>query len=161
LWKLVFGLRETYTPRPFWGRGAQGASEGSIRGRKVVLAQHGHAAQHPFFGKYIPPQDHGSANFNRSTQNRLWRENTRYPGSNDVLAPSKCGPSTSITAENGECVAKHSAQDDSTPVAIWSEHARKARLGEKRWTLGYESRSMRQRRGEWIEYYADFGFLSG
>jgi hypothetical protein len=50
-------VSETYTPRPFWGRGAQGASEGSIRGRKVVLAQHGHAAQQPFSEKFIPPQE--------------------------------------------------------------------------------------------------------
>jgi hypothetical protein len=73
-------VMETYTPRPFWGRGAQGASEGSIRGRKVVLAQHGHAAQQPFSENAFRRRNHGSANFDRSTQNRLWRENTRKTG---------------------------------------------------------------------------------
>jgi hypothetical protein len=93
------------------------------------------------FRNYFRRRFHGSANFDRSTQIRLWRENTRKPRFERCTGANECRPGTSITAEIGEYVASTlSTRRISTPVAIRSEHAqraRRARLGDKRWTPGW------------------------
>jgi len=61
------------------GTWRSGSRKAQIRGREIALAQHGHAAQQPIFGKFIPPQDHGSVHYDRFTRMGLERD-TRISG---------------------------------------------------------------------------------
>ncbi|VXC84091.1 hypothetical protein BURKHO8Y_480055 [Burkholderia sp. 8Y] len=42
------------------------------------------------FRNYFRRRNHGSANFDRSTQIRLWRENTRKPGFERCTGANEC-----------------------------------------------------------------------
>ena len=93
--------RKTYAPRPFRGRGVQGAPGDpvrSVRERKVVLARHGHAAQQPF-SESLPPQVSRISQlrsfYPRSGSGERTPEN---PGSNDVPAEAVHGR---VSAEIG------------------------------------------------------------
>ena len=118
---------ETYAPRPFRGRGEQGATGigrcRSVRERKVVLAQQGHAAQQPF-SELLPPQESRISQLRSFYPDQaLERDHPSIPGSNDVPAQMNADRGTSITAEIGECVANTlSTRKISTPVATRSAH---------------------------------------